>query len=138
MSNDKHGFPDPLQLRRRALSRWDNEGGASLQRPQEGSTFGKPDLADVPPLTNAELVQLRVRVIALENLVIALLAEAGDRQITLAREMAAYVSPRPGFTDHPLTVHAASHMIDLVERAGPFRSVTGDERSPIYEAHTDD
>jgi hypothetical protein len=138
MPDDKHGVPDPQQLRQKALSRWDNEGGASRQGPQDGSISGKPDLADVPQLTNAELVQLRVRVIALENLVIALLAEAGDRQITLAREMAAYVSPRPGFTHHPLTVHAASHMIDLVERAGPFRSANGDERSPIYEAHTDD
>jgi hypothetical protein len=89
------------------------------------------------PVNQRELVQLRVRVIALENLVIALLAEAGDRQITLAREMAACVSPRPGFTHHPLTIHAASHMIDLVERAGQFRSASGDERSPIHEAQTD-
>jgi hypothetical protein len=73
-------------------------------------------------LTNAELVQLRIRVIALENLVITLLAEASDRQLALAREMAAYISPRPGFTHHPLTIHAAAQMIDLVERAGRFRS----------------
>ena len=138
MPDDKHGVPDPQQLRQKALSRWDNEGGASRQGSQDGSISGKPDLADVPQLTNAELVQLRVRVIALENLVIALLAEAGDREIALAREMAAYVSPRPGFTHHPLTVHAASHMIDLVERAGQFRPASGDEWSPIYEAQTDD
>jgi hypothetical protein len=75
----------------------------------------------MPELTNAELVQLRIRVIALENLVIALLAEASDRQLELAREMAAYISPRPGFTQHPLTIHAAAHMVDLVERAGQFR-----------------
>ena len=89
------------------------------------------------PVGQRGVGELRVRVIALENLVIALLAEAGDRQITLAREMAAYVSPRPGFTHHPLTVHAAVHMIDLVERAGQFRSASGDERSPIYEARAD-
>ncbi len=93
--------------------------------------------ADIPHLTNAELVQLRVRVIALEILVIALLAEAGDRQITLAQEMAAYVSPRPGFTHHPLTTHAASHMIDLVERSGQFRSVNGDNRTQVRETRTD-
>jgi hypothetical protein len=75
-------------------------------------------------LTNAELVQLRIRVIALENLVIALLAEASDRQLDLVREMAAYISPRPGYTHHPLTIHAAIQMIDLVERAGRFRVVT--------------
>ena len=77
---------------------------------------------EIPELTNAELVQLRVRVIALENLVIALLAEAPDRQLDLAREMAAYISPRTGFTQHPLTIHAAAHMVDLVERVRQFRS----------------
>jgi len=55
--------------------------------------------------------------------VIALLAEAPDRQLDLVREMAAYISPRPGFTQHPLTVHAAAEMIDLVERALHFRGV---------------
>jgi hypothetical protein len=72
----------------------------------------------------ANSVQLRIRVIALENLVIALLAEAPDWQLDLAREIATYISPRPGFTQHPLTIHAAAHMVDLVERAGPFRSST--------------
>ena len=79
--------------------------------------------SEIPELTNAELVQLRVRVIALENLVIALLAEASERQLGLAREMAAYIAPRPGFTHHPLTLHASGQMIDLVERARHFRSV---------------
>jgi len=51
-----------------------------------------------------------------------LLAEAPDRQLGLAREMATYISPRPGFTQHPLTIHAAAHMVDLVERARQFRS----------------
>jgi hypothetical protein len=57
----------------------------------------------------------------LENLVIALFAAASDRQLEQAREMARYISPRPGFTPHPLTTHAAAHMIDLVERASRFR-----------------
>ncbi len=72
-------------------------------------------------MTNAELVRLRVRVIALENLVIALLAEASDRQLVIAREMAAHISPRPGFTPHPLTIHAAGRMLDIVERSAHFR-----------------
>lgn len=88
-------------------------------------------------MTDAELVQLRVRVIALENLVIALLAEADDRQIALAREMAAYVSPRPGFTHHPLTIHAASHMVDLVQRAAQFRPASGDNRAPAHKVQID-
>lgn len=74
-----------------------------------------------PEMSNADLVALRVRVIALENLLIALLATASGQQLDLAREMAGYISPRPGFTHHPLTIHAAAHMIDLVERSSRFR-----------------
>ena len=96
--------------RQAALSRWDNEGGA------------QPEQTDTPNLTNAELVQIRVRVIALENLVIALLAEGPDRA-QVVREMATYISPRPGFTHHPLTLHAAAHMIQLVDRAAHFKDM---------------
>ena len=112
-----------LQLRQNALSRWDNEGGAGPHGSQTSAmpTDGQPD---VPPLTDAELVQLRVRVIALENLMISLLAEASDRQLELVREMASYISPRPGFTLHPLTIHAATHMNNLVDRARHFQSRT--------------
>jgi len=73
------------------------------------------------PLGNAELVQLQVRVIALENLVISLLAKAPEPHVDLARDMANYISPRPGFTPHPLTIHAAAGMVSLIERAGRFR-----------------
>jgi hypothetical protein len=75
----------------------------------------------IPDLANAELVTLRIRVIALENLMISLLATASDDQRRLAREMAGYISPRPGFTQHPLTLHDAAHMVNLVERANHFR-----------------
>lgn len=105
--------PDPSQQRQKALSRWENEGGLVL-----GAVP-----AEVPELSNAELVHLRVRVIALENVVIALLAESSTRQLDHVREMATYISPRPGFTEHPLTIHAAGHMIQLVERAGHFRAM---------------
>lgn len=121
MSPDKKpNVPDLSQQRERALARWDNEGGAIPSRLQDAAIFGD-EHSQVPELTNAELVHLRVRVIALENLVIALLAGATNRQLDLAREMAGYISPRPGFTPHPLTIHAASQMIGLVERAGQFR-----------------
>ena len=113
---------DPMQPRHRALSRWDNEGGATLDGHQEGLKSGAAQ-SEVPALTNAELVQLRIRVIALENLVISLLAQSPDRQLDLVREMAAYISPRPGFTPHHLTIRAAAEMIHLVERAGHFRDV---------------
>jgi len=121
MPDSKPDFIDPLQQRERALSRWDNEGGAGPLGPQK-SGVSSDARREIPELTNAELVQLRIRVVALENLVIALLAEAPDRQLGLAREMATYISPRPGFTQHPLTIHAAAHMVDLVERARQFRS----------------
>ena len=102
---------DPAEKRQTALSRWENEGGSIL-----GAAH-----AEVPELSNAELVHLRVRVIALENVVIALLAESSNRQLDHVRELATYISPRPGFSEHPLTIHAADHMIQLVERAGHFR-----------------
>ncbi len=88
------------RLRQRALSRWENEGG-SVRAPLDPTI-------ELPPLTNAELVQLRVRVVALENVAIALLARASERDLELVREMAAYISPRPGATHHYLTVRAAA------------------------------
>jgi hypothetical protein len=112
--------------------------GAIPSRPQDAVISDDP--SEVPELTNAELVHLRVRVIALENLVISLLAGATDRQLDLAREMAGYISPRPGFTQHPLTIHAASQMIDLVERAGRFRApppaAVPDKRTPIFDGNS--
>ena len=96
-----------------ALLRWDNEGGAYEDEAQ----------VDTPVVTNVELVHLRMRVIALENLIIALLAEGPDRQLENAREMASYISPRAGFTQHPLTIKAANQMTDMVNRAEHFRTV---------------
>jgi hypothetical protein len=106
---------DRSEIRLQALARWETEGGAVPP-----VAFSEDETLRVPTLTNAELVQLQVRVIALENLVIALLAESSGAQRELAREMAAYISPRPGFTRHPLTVHAAAQMLHLVQRAGHF------------------
>lgn len=108
-----------LQQRTTALSKWDAEGGAGLAGPrQDAASDARP--SRTPALTDAELVQLHKRVIALENVVIALLARAPDSELSLVREMATYISPRPGFTDHPLTVRAAAQMNHLVERAGRF------------------
>ena len=131
------GASDRAALREKALSRWDNEGGASRHGPQDGLPAEEAGPDREPQLTNAELVQLRVRVIALENLVIALLAAGSDRQVGVAREMAGYISPRPGVTPHPLTTHAAAHMIDLVERAAHFRSAGVDERTSNPPADPD-
>jgi hypothetical protein len=78
-----------------------------------------------------ECAQLRVRVIALENLLIALLAEAPERQLRLARAMAIHISPRPGFTPHPLTLRAADEMLSLVDRAGRFRPTHAPLEDPL-------
>jgi hypothetical protein len=99
------------------LSRWDNEGGAIAT-----AVGGLP--ADIPALTNAELVQLRIRVIALENLVIALLAQGSDGQRGMADDMAAHIAPRTGTAHHPLTERAVQQMNDLVRRARQFRDLT--------------
>jgi hypothetical protein len=68
---------DSIQ-RQRALSRWDNEGGASPDGPAMGPALDKEQI-QIPEMSNAELVALRVRVIALENLVISLLATASNQ-----------------------------------------------------------
>lgn len=108
--------PQSEKRRSSALSRWENEGGA-------GAVERDFVAGAVPELTNTELVQLRIRVIALENVLIAVLAEGSDRQIEVAREMAEFIMPRPGFTDHPLTIQAANHMTGLLNRAVHFRSL---------------
>ncbi len=59
--------------------------------------------------------------IAMENLLIALLAQAPDEWRELGREMASFISPRPGFTHHPRTLGAATQMVHLVERAQHFQ-----------------
>ena len=103
----------------KAISRWESEGGAKGELAPENLRLG--EVQTEVNLTNAELVQLQIRVIALENLVIALLACAADQTPDLAREMAIYISPRPGYTPHHLTIHAASQMVHLVERSIFFR-----------------
>ncbi|MDI1253319.1 hypothetical protein [Thermomonas sp.] len=114
--------PDDAALQRqRSLARWDNEGGAMASGSQV-----EPELADqaisMPAVTDFEFMVLHSRVIALENLVTSLLATATKQQLELARDMAAFITPRAGFTQHPLTIRAAEHMVNLVERAELLRS----------------
>ncbi|MEO7056979.1 MAG: hypothetical protein ABI143_09250 [Caldimonas sp.] len=121
MSDAKTESSDRARLLAKAVSRWDNEGGAG-----EGGRVheaASPLETEAPLLTNAELVQLQVRVIALENLVTVLLSQAPEHQLELARDMAAYISPRPGFTPHRLTIHAAARMINLVDSVAHLRGL---------------
>jgi hypothetical protein len=119
-ARENSDHPSQATQRERALSRWDNKGGAGPDGPAPDQALDAKRIA-IPDLSNADLVTLRVGVIALENLVISLLANASEDQLKAAREMASYISPRPGFTPHPLTIHAAAHMVDLIQRAGHFR-----------------
>lgn len=52
---------------------------------------------------------------------IAVLAEGSGAQRELALDMAGIIHPRPGFTQHPLTIQGAHHMTDLVHRADHCR-----------------
>lgn len=109
--------------RESALARWDGEGGAGPGGSQIDHATGEvPSRRSVG--ASAELAQLRIRVIALENLVITLLAEGPAQQFLLARSMAIHVSPRPGFTHHRPTLHAATQMRHLIKRAAFFRAST--------------
>lgn len=111
-------------LRQRALSRWDNEGGA-ISHPE--TTGAYTDRRITP--SDDELVHLRTRVIALENVVIALLAAGTPRQSSLAGEIADLIRPRDGSVAHPLTMEAA-HLIDgLVQRSRHFSETEGGQPS---------
>jgi len=57
-----------------------------------------------------------------------LLAGAPDSQSALVREMAAYISPRPGMTPHRLTVEAARNMLALVERAAHYKTAAAERK----------
>lgn len=107
---DAELYPDPY----RALSRWDNEGGAQTELENQSP--------EDPHMNNAELIQLRVRVIALENIVLALLSESPDKIHEKVRAMAGLISPSEDATQHPLTTEAASHMNRFADRATRFRS----------------
>lgn len=121
--SDKNSEPTGglLEKSRGSLSRWDNEGGAGPCG-HEVAPASSDNEAPMPKMGDAEMGALHIRVIALENLIIALLAKASDRELELACDMARYISPREGFTRHPLTTHAAAHMVDIVERSARFRS----------------
>ena len=116
-ARDESDGTDAMRVSASALSRWESEGGSDADRASNGP---QTEAVGGVPLSDTELMHLRVRVIALENIVIALLAEAPVRQLSLARAMATYICPRPGYTPHSLTLRAAREMLSLVSRADRF------------------
>jgi hypothetical protein len=91
--------------RQRALSRWDNEGGAGPDG-RAADLALETERTAIPDLTNAELITLRIRVIALENLMICLLATASNDQLRLARDDHRPFRP---MDPPPWTYHNAGH-----------------------------
>lgn len=116
MTDQDSSLPVPAEQLPAAPSEWENEGEASRQTGPE-----HPASDEDPPLANADLVQLRIRVVALENLMLAVLAEGTEAQAALAKKMASYILPREGHTAHPVTIHAAQQMLHLVERASRLK-----------------
>ncbi|WP_132478005.1 hypothetical protein [Paracandidimonas soli] len=55
-------------------------------------------------------------------MVVALLAQTSSAQRGHVRDMAAYITPREGFTAHLLTTEAAARMRHLIERSDHFSS----------------
>lgn len=86
--------------------------------------------SEVPQSMSTELEHLRIRLIAMENLLITSLSQAPDCQLELGAAMAAFISPRPGYTHHPRAVGAATQMAYLLDRARHFQGwVEGKELS---------
>jgi hypothetical protein len=107
----------PLQQIETALSRWENEGGAIAQIASLDCVVS----LQIHLSMHTELDHLRIRMIAIENLLITLLAQADDPPREMGREMATYISPRPGFTPHHQTLEATAQMRHLVKRARHFQ-----------------
>lgn len=108
------------ELQGRTLAKWENEGGAERDGPQTHQN-PNPDASSGDDqydlkVTKVEFSDLHSRLIALESVTISLLFTATDHQLELAREMAKHISPREGYTPHPLTLDAANHINQLIDR----------------------
>ena len=121
MANSKAEKSERAQLLAKAVSKWDDEEevGADSRVPPEPGALPTAAL----PLTNAEIVHLQVRVIAIENLLRVLLADASAEQLKLMRDVAGFITPQAGYTQHPLTIQAAACMINLVDNAAHLRDL---------------
>nr|WP_237487417.1 hypothetical protein [Parapontixanthobacter aurantiacus] len=73
------------------------------------------------------MVQMRIRLITLENIVLGLLSGASDEQIDQIRKRADMIEPRPEASRHPLTELAAGDMRKFLERAARMAEAEGRE-----------
>ncbi|WP_265564121.1 hypothetical protein [Sphingomicrobium arenosum] len=72
---------------------------------------------DVPPLDHSELVQMRIRLIALETIVTGLLCDISTQQRAAIEQLALTISPKDGGQRHPLTELAAADVRKFFERS---------------------
>ena len=91
------------------------------------STVNEDGSWDIPEPDHAELVQMRIRLITLENIVLGLLSGASDEQIDQIRKRADMIEPRPEASRHPLTELAAGDMRKFLERAARIAEAEGRE-----------
>ena len=91
------------------------------------STVNENGSWDIPEPDHAELVQMRIRLITLENIVLGLLSGASDEQIDQIRKRADMIEPRPEASRHPLTELAAGDMRKFLERAARMAEAEGRE-----------
>ena len=91
------------------------------------STVNEDGSWDIPEPDHAELVQMRMRLITLENIVLGLLSGASDEQIDQIRKRADMIEPRPEASRHPLTELAAGDMRKFLERAARMAEAEGRE-----------
>ena len=105
-----------------ALSRWEDEGGALPCGPQE-ALAADCEKWDIPPLSDAEIIQLRIRVIALENMVLGLLSKASADQLAAIEEIAEFISPR---ADAKQLLSKASARLRRPAQASAFQFWRGD------------
>ena len=91
------------------------------------STVNEDGSWDIPEPDHAELVQMRIRLITLENIVLGLLSGASDEQIEQIRKRADMIEPRPEASRHPLTELAAGDMRKFLRRAARMAESEGRE-----------
>jgi hypothetical protein len=109
------------EIHRRVIGRWENEGGSVHAWHREIPAEENPATV-AGEIGDAEAANIRVRLIAIENIIVVLLANAPDDRLELIREMADFISPRPGMTPHRLTIEAARNMLAILERAEHYRT----------------
>ena len=111
--------PGDVECHGRTIAQLGNDSGNLNDRAHQDQATVAGKIGD------AEGGNIKVRLIALENLVVALLASAPENQSEFVSEMAKFISPRPGNVPHRLTIEAARNMLALVERATHYRDTRG-------------